>query len=324
MNAQPCNHDSQHPLAGKSVSSGSGVAQIRRLTPADATALRTLRLSALLESPTSFAGSFNDEAAQPLSDTEQRLMPRDGSAVLGAFVNHALVGSIGIKRESMAKLTHKAGLWGMFVAPERRGEGIARMLVTEALNEAKSFGGVRQVMLTVNAVNANAIALYEAMGFVTYGVEPCGMLVAGLFYDEHLMVRMLTEPKAGEHQDAGDENGTPISGRKTRPGLTLAQTELAQLMSDISEEQYFAGWLSGLEYDLWALLQDDDPDHTSAFRGTHPQDIGRLRELSAVTGGWIVWSDHAGCDIEHVPMRQWETLYASRLLRQKSDPAHRS
>ena len=324
MNAQPCNHDSQHPLADKSVSSGAGVAQILLLTPADATALRTLRLAALLESPTSFAGSLNDEAAQPLSDTEQRLMPRDGSAVLGAFVNDALVGSIGIKRERMAKLTHKAGLWGMFVAPEHRGEGIARMLVTEALNVAKSFGGVRQVMLYVNAVNANAIALYESMGFVTYGVEPCGMLVAGLFYDEHLMVRMLTEPKAGEHQDAGDENGTSISGRRTRPGLTLAQTELAQLMSDISEEQYFAGWLSGLEYDLWALLQHDDPDHTGAFRGTHPRDIRRLRELSAVTGGWIVWSDHADRDIEHVPMSQWETLYASQLLRQKSDAAHQS
>ena len=66
-----------------------------------------------------------------------------------------------------------------------------RSLVVEALAVTAAFGGVRQVTLYANAMNAGAIALYESLGFVTYGVEPCGMQVDGVFYDEHLMVKFL-------------------------------------------------------------------------------------------------------------------------------------
>jgi ribosomal protein S18 acetylase RimI-like enzyme len=288
---------------------------IRRLTPSDATELRALRLSALLANPTAFGGSFEDETAQPVADTEQRLAARGDRAVLGAFIDDALVGSVGINRETMAKLAHKAGIWGMYVTPEHRGTGVGRQLLNEAIRVAQSFDGVRQLTLYVNAVNLGAIGLYESLGFVTYGVEPCGMKVDGVFYDEHLMVKVLVDHASSNHATNSVELAPPISGRRALPGLTLAQSELAELMSDISEDQYCAGWLTGLEYDLWALLQSSDAERVGAFSSTHPRDIRRLRELSAVTNGWIVWADHADPDLQHMPLEQWEAHYSAYVLR---------
>jgi GNAT superfamily N-acetyltransferase len=293
----------------------TSLSAIRKLTPLDAAALRTLRLSALLANPTAFGGSFEDESAQPVADTEQRLAARGDRAVLGAFIDDALVGSVGINRETMAKLAHKASIWGMYVAPEHRGAGIGRQLLNEAIRVAQSFDGVRQLTLYVNAVNVGAIALYESLGFVTYGVEPCGMKVDGVFYDEHLMVKVLVDHASSDHANKGVELAPPISGRRALPGLTLAQSELAELMSDISEDQYCAGWLTGLEYDLWALLQSSDAERVGAFSSTHPRDIRRLRELSAATNGWIAWVDHTDPNLKHMPLDTWEAHYSAHLLR---------
>ena len=294
------------------------VTSIRQLMPLDAVAVRALRLSALLANPTSFAGSYDDEAAHPVAETEKRLAAREGSALVGAFVAETLVGTIGIKRESMAKHAHKAAIWGMFVAAEHRGSGIGRKLLTEALNIAKSFNGVRQVTLYVNAVNASAISLYESLGFVTYGVEPCAMQVNGVFYDEHLMVRMLSDAADIDEATQLADDDHSVSGLHALPGLTLAQSELADLMSDISEDQYCAFWLSDLEYQLWALLHHDDSEKKIAFSKTHPRDIRRLRQLSAVTRGWIVWSDYGEPCRKHIPLGEWEAQYARHLFEQQT------
>ena len=294
------------------------VTSIRQLTPLDAAAVRALRLSALLANPTPFSGSYDDDAAQPLAETEKRLANREGNALIGAFVDETLVGTIGIKRESMAKLAHKAALWGMFVAADHRGSGIGRKLLTEALCIAQSFNGVRQVTLCVNAVNASAIALYESQGFITYGVEPCGMQVDGVFYDEHLMVRMLADAADIDETTQLSDDDHSVSGLHALPGLTLAQTELAELMSDISEDQYCAFWLSGLEYQLWARLHHDAAEKKIAFGKTHARDIRRLRQLSAVTRGWIVWSDHGEPYRKHIPLGEWEAQYARHLFEQQA------
>lgn len=166
---------------------------IRQLTPLDAMEVRALRLTALLKNPTSFAGSYDDEAAQPHADTATRLAPHPNRVQIGAFADDTLVGTVGVTRESMAKLAHKTAIWGMFVVAEHRGCGIGRKLLTAALNAASAFSGVRQVTLYVNATNAGAIALYESLGFVTYGIEPSGMLVNGQYFDEQLMVRLIEQ-----------------------------------------------------------------------------------------------------------------------------------
>ena len=164
---------------------------VRKLAPADVNAFQSLRLLGLRECPAAFASSYEEECELELPVVADRLAPRNDRAVFGAFQEHELIGLVGIKREELRKLSHKAHVWGMYVAPANRRRGVGRQLVAEALCFALSELHVRQVTLGVNAENRAAIALYACMGFKQFGREPCFMLVDGFAHDEIQMVCML-------------------------------------------------------------------------------------------------------------------------------------
>ena len=164
---------------------------VRPLTPDDAREFQSLRLLGLRECPTAFASSFEEECGVALPSVAECLGLRNDRAVFGAFDGHDLVGLVGLKREDLRKLAHKAYLWGMYVAPSTRRRGVGRQLIASALSFARSSLRVRQVSLGVNAENAAALALYEDMGFKAFGREPCFMLVDGVSQDEVQMVCVL-------------------------------------------------------------------------------------------------------------------------------------
>ena len=51
------------------------------------------------------------------------------------------------------------------VAPESRGQGIAKKLMKDALNHLFSYASIEEITLSVEANNKAAIALYKASGF---------------------------------------------------------------------------------------------------------------------------------------------------------------
>ena len=165
--------------------------KIRTLSPADAAAFQSLRLQGLRECPTAFASSFEEECDLALSVVAERLQYRNDRAVFGAFQEPELMGLVGLKREEHCKLSHKAFIWGMYVASPARKQGVGSQLVASALSFALSELQVRQVILGVNAANEAAIALYQRMGFKVFGREPCFMLVDGVPQDELQMVCFL-------------------------------------------------------------------------------------------------------------------------------------
>lgn len=163
--------------------------QIRRLTPADAGVFQALRLSALLESPTAFGSSHEEEVRFTADVIEGRLALRPDRGVFGAFADGQLIGMVALGRENHRKLAHKAMIWGLYVAPDQRRSGAGRALLQAALALATSVGEIRQVNLSVNAGNTSAIRLYEAHGFQAYGHEAEAMLVDGVLHDEvHMRV----------------------------------------------------------------------------------------------------------------------------------------
>lgn len=164
-----------------------GSVVVRELGAADAGAFQALRLRGLAECPSAFAASHDEECGRPVAEIADRLRAEPGRCVLGAFRDAGLVGCLGVDRERKRKLSHKAFLWGMYVAPEARRAGAGGALVAAALRRARAMAGVRQVTLGVNAANAPALALYERMGFLPYGVERGFLLVDGVLHDEVLM-----------------------------------------------------------------------------------------------------------------------------------------
>jgi hypothetical protein len=162
--------------------------EIRRLEPADAARFQALRLRGLREAPTAFGSSYEEECDRPVAAVADRMAKNTGGFILGAFAGDTLVGTVGMQREAAVKRQHKLVLWGMYVLPEARRDGVGRKLVDEALRQGFALPGVRQVILGVNATNMPALALYTAAGFTPFGIERGCMIVDGVLQDEVHMV----------------------------------------------------------------------------------------------------------------------------------------
>ena len=165
--------------------------QISELGAGDASAFQALRLAALRECPSAFASSYEEEHGTPIAAVAERLVAKAEHCVLGAWLESDLVGMVGLQREQMRKLSHKAFIWGMYVAPAARRRGTGGRLLARVLSRAAAMPGVRQVNLGVNAANMEAVTLYEAVGFTSFGVERGFMLLDGQLHDEIHMVRIV-------------------------------------------------------------------------------------------------------------------------------------
>jgi len=164
---------------------------IRELVDSDAATFQALRLQALLECPSAFAASHVEECDLSLGVVAERIAATSERCVVGAFMDALLVGIVGLQREEFQKLSHKAFIWGMYVAPHSRGFGVGHALVSAVLARAARMSGIRQVNLGVNAANSAALALYESCGFKPFGVERGFMLLNGELHDEVHMVHLL-------------------------------------------------------------------------------------------------------------------------------------
>jgi RimJ/RimL family protein N-acetyltransferase len=165
--------------------------QIRPLNVDDAAAYARLRLFALQESASAFGSSHEEEKDRSIEQWRERVAPTPDKCIYGAEANGELVGTLVVARDTGLKTRHRANFFGMYVAPSHRGTGLGSALVARGMAHAKAWDGVRQISLAVRADNAPAIATYQRAGFVTYGVDPKILYVAGVYHDEWLMVREL-------------------------------------------------------------------------------------------------------------------------------------
>lgn len=162
---------------------------IRRLTKEDLASFFELRLESLQNSPTSFLGSFEEEKGSSFSFYEAQLTNGGvDSIIFGAFVNTELVGLIGIYRENRIKIKHKSYLWGMYVKPEYRNNGIAKALLFNAINHAQNKMKCTAIHISVEVANIAAKKLYESFGFKEWGKEPKAIYWDEKYFDEYHMM----------------------------------------------------------------------------------------------------------------------------------------
>ena len=166
------------------------VLEIRPLGAPDAAAFRQIRLQAISDSPSAVWPTYEEEARRTVKEIEARILMTDTQAVFGAFIDGTLVAIAGLRREPLDQVRHKAVLWGVFVSPDWRREGLARKLFARVQAFAREEG-VLQIHLCVNAENLRARKLYRSLGFASFGVEPRAMRVGDRFFDEEHMVLRL-------------------------------------------------------------------------------------------------------------------------------------
>ncbi len=160
--------------------------EIRILTQSDAGELFRLRRSSLLDSPLAFLASPEDDVASSEAAVREMLDPQRKSVVFGAC-NPGLIGMLGLNRANKRKAAHKVNLWGIFVLPAYRGQGVAAQLLDAAIRYARTLDGVRSVHLSVSESAAAARRLYEKVGFETWGVEPDAIRFEERSYSERHM-----------------------------------------------------------------------------------------------------------------------------------------
>lgn len=174
--------------------------ETRLLDRHDAAAYQTLRLQALRDSPHAFSASHDDEAGRSLDEVAARIVPAaDGSVrTFGVFEHGELAGFVALIHPQRAKLRHGVELAGMYVAPSRRRHGLGRALLQAVIAHARTIDGACQIGLGVNATNAAAKALYQSMGFTSWGVQPRALHIDGTFHDEeHQWLRFDAAPRPG-------------------------------------------------------------------------------------------------------------------------------
>jgi ribosomal protein S18 acetylase RimI-like enzyme len=167
--------------------------KIRRLSPADASAYRNLRLEALKLAPEAYSSTFAAENSETLAFFAARI---DTSAVFGACANGNLLGIAGFVARQGQKQAHEGVLVGMYVQPGARNLGIGQRLVEAVIEHAKEHVEILQLSVVVE--NEPGKRLYRKLGFVEYGLEKRALKQAGRYWDEVLMVKSLAPEEAGE------------------------------------------------------------------------------------------------------------------------------
>ncbi len=155
---------------------------IRRATPADGPALAALDAATWSPAVTPAARWAADRDFFARTRADDVLVAADGGTVAGyVVVEHPT---------RLASHAHVLQVGGLAVHPDHQGRGIGRLLVTEAVAEARRRGG-RRLTLRVLGTNPVARALYEGCGFGVEGILPGEFLLEGRYVDDVLMGRVL-------------------------------------------------------------------------------------------------------------------------------------
>jgi GNAT superfamily N-acetyltransferase len=139
--------------------------QLRRLAPHEVTLHREVRLRALRDAPDSFAETFAETAARPISYWEDltRSVTEPGRHVMFLACDAAdVVGSAyGLVDRARGDVARVGGMW---VDRAWRRRGVGRALLEEVLGWARAQGRPR-LGLWAPAHSSAAIALYSGAGF---------------------------------------------------------------------------------------------------------------------------------------------------------------
>lgn len=135
---------------------------IRVISGDDWAVFRALRLRALGDSPDAFGVTLDEAAANP--EAVWRGRAEGPGPVLMAYSGESPVGMGALHTPENSQ---EAFVWGMWVDPDLRGQGLGARILRELLDWARRLD--RAVSLHVTERNDGARRLYEAHAFASTG-----------------------------------------------------------------------------------------------------------------------------------------------------------
>lgn len=120
---------------------------------------------------------------------------------------------------------------------------------------------------------------------------------------------------------AKGEFTSPASGGapQRKPGdpvvadrVQAARRALELYMRHVSEENWAAGWLTGLEFTLWDWVQRyrRGAESASEFERANKHDIEVISWLAEEAGGWWFWDDSVGA--RFAPLDEWLEIFEKK------------
>lgn len=147
---------------------------------------RDLRLEALKGDPSAFGSSFEEE--ETFTEGEWRKKIQN---VLFALSDDRPIGMVAYVFDAGHKTKHIAEIYGFYVNPDHRGEGVGTRLLEHVLLLIRRKRGIVKARLYVNTEQRAAVSLYRKTGFVVRGKMKKELKVGGRFYDMSIMEKML-------------------------------------------------------------------------------------------------------------------------------------
>ena len=141
---------------------------IERMHRKDWDRVRKIRARALCDTPDAFGTTIEEHEDQSIALWQNRLAASDAATFLAIHDLHDFQDAGMVTGTTYADQPEACGLFGMWVDPEARGEGLGRLLVEAVADWARSKDYGR-VILDVADENLPAIRLYARCGFERTG-----------------------------------------------------------------------------------------------------------------------------------------------------------
>lgn len=167
----------------------------RAITQDDLPQWWEIRLRALREHPEAYGADYAMSRERGYAYLIELNFGNDlpVNAIFSAFdPEGAILSTVGIFG-NRGKRSHIAAVWGVYTASEARGQGLASRLIDTAVSHCRSFPGIHQVHISVNADNTSALHIYESAGFIAWGREPRAIALPDRYDDEIYLALMLDD-----------------------------------------------------------------------------------------------------------------------------------
>src|SRR5215213_3515447 len=100
---------------------------------------------------------------------------------------------------------------------------------------------------------------------------------------------------------------------------------LAAEISRISERIFHQAWMNDIEFNLWTVLKDMNPDRLPGikryfgFETVTDEELADLRKLAEQASGWVYWDVYERA-FKFVSFPDWGRVHATQLDRYRSSP----